>query len=84
MTNELKKRFITSVFLITLLALMYFYSFILIISLIIIALITWIEFYALISKIFLKEKFKVFIKIYFTNLFILSCVYCYYYFDKKP
>ena len=58
MTNELVKRIITSVFLITLLILMYFYSFILIISLIIIALITWIEFYALISKIFFKENFR--------------------------
>ena len=58
MTNELVKRIITSVFLITLLILMYFYSFILIISLIIIALITWIEFYALISKIFFEENFK--------------------------
>jgi len=58
MTNELIKRIITSVFLITLLILMYFYSFILIISLIIIALITWIEFYALISKIFFKENFR--------------------------
>tara|TARA_B100000787_G_scaffold150775_1_gene123509 strand:+ start:932 stop:1594 length:663 start_codon:yes stop_codon:yes gene_type:complete len=58
MTNELLKRIITSGFLITLLILMYFYSFILIISLIIIALITWIEFYALISKIFFKENFK--------------------------
>ena len=58
MTNELVKRIITSVFLITLLILMYFYSFILVISLIIIALITWIEFYALISKIFFEENFK--------------------------
>ncbi len=58
MTNELIKRIITSIFLITLLILMYFYSFILIISLIIIALITWIEFYALISKIFFKENFR--------------------------
>ena len=58
MANELIKRIITSVLLITLLILMYFYSYILIISLIIIALITWIEFYALISKIFFKENFR--------------------------
>ena len=58
MTNELIKRIITSVFLITLLILMYFYSFILIIGLIVIASITWIEFYALISKIFFEENFK--------------------------
>ena len=55
MSLELKKRIITSFFLITLLLLMYFYSFILIIGLIIIALITWIEFYGLISKIFTNE-----------------------------
>ena len=58
MANELIKRIITAVLLITLLILMYFYSYILIISLIIIALITWIEFYALISKIFFKENFR--------------------------
>ena len=55
MSLELKKRIITSFFLITLLLLMYFYSFVLIIGLIIIALITWIEFYALISKIYINE-----------------------------
>jgi len=58
MTKELKKRIITSVLLISLLTLMYIYTFILIIGLIIIALITWIEFYALISKIFKKKNLK--------------------------
>ena len=52
MTIELKKRIITSCFLFSLLMLMYLYSFVLIIALIIIAIICWIEFYALISKIF--------------------------------
>jgi phosphatidate cytidylyltransferase len=56
MSLELKKRIITSIFLISLLVLMYLYSFILIIGLIIIALITWIEFYAIISKIFFEES----------------------------
>jgi phosphatidate cytidylyltransferase len=37
---------------------MYFYTFILIISLIIIGVIVWIEFYALISKIFKKNTIK--------------------------
>tara|TARA_B100000780_G_C21052647_1_gene422784 strand:- start:329 stop:991 length:663 start_codon:yes stop_codon:yes gene_type:complete len=56
MTNELKKRLITSVLLIFLLILMFFYTFILIVSLIIVAVISWIEFYALISKIFRREN----------------------------
>jgi len=58
MSSELKKRIFTSIILITLLSLMYFYTFILIISLIIIAIIVWIEFYALISKIFKKNNTK--------------------------
>ena len=58
MSSELKKRIFTSIILITLLSLMYFYTFILIISLIIIAIIVWIEFYALISKIFKKNDTK--------------------------
>ena len=56
MSKELKKRVITSIFLLTLLSLMYYYSYILIISLIIIVMISWIEFYALISKIFIKKN----------------------------
>ena len=36
---------------------MYFYSFVMIISLIIIGMIIWVEFYALISKIFKKNNF---------------------------
>ena len=58
MNLELKKRIITSFFLILLLFAMYFYSFVMIISLIVIAMIVWIEFYALISKILLKNSFK--------------------------
>tara|TARA_B100000787_G_scaffold117248_1_gene87655 strand:+ start:142 stop:804 length:663 start_codon:yes stop_codon:yes gene_type:complete len=58
MTTNLKRRIITSVFLISLLIGMYFYSYILIISLIIIAMISWIEFYALISKIIRKNRMK--------------------------
>ena len=37
---------------------MFFYSFIMIVSLIIILLIAWIEFYALISKIIKKNQIK--------------------------
>ena len=58
MSTELKKRLFTSIFLISLLYVMYFYSFIMIISLIIIAMIVWIEFYALISKIISGKRFK--------------------------
>ena len=58
MSLELKKRIITSFFLLSLLGLMFLYSFILIICTIIIGLICWIEFYALISKIFKKDNIK--------------------------
>ena len=61
MNSNIKKRILTSILLIALLIGMFFYSYIMIISLIIIAIISWIEFYALISKIFkkniLKDKF---------------------------
>jgi phosphatidate cytidylyltransferase len=55
---ELKKRIITSIFLLSLLFVMFSYSYILIISSIIIGLISWIEFYALISKIVKKNDSK--------------------------
>jgi len=55
---ELKKRIITSLFLFFLLTLMFFYNFILIISLIVIAVCAWIEFYALIAKILKNESNK--------------------------
>ena len=58
MSLELKKRIITSLFLFSLLTLMFFYTYILIISLIIITIIAWIEFYALISKIFDKNNYN--------------------------
>ena len=58
MKNELTKRIITSFFLTILLCLTFFYSYILIISLIMISIICWIEFYGLISKIFIKNSFK--------------------------
>ena len=58
MGSNIKKRIITSIFLISLLTLMFFYSYIMIISVIIISIIAWIEFYALISKIFKKNEAK--------------------------
>ena len=57
-TKDLKKRLITSALLIILLYLAFNYSYILIISLILISLISWIEFQGLISKIFFKKNFK--------------------------
>jgi phosphatidate cytidylyltransferase len=56
MNIELKKRIFTSLILLTLLVFMYYYNYILIVSLIIISLISWIEFYGLISKIFISNK----------------------------
>jgi phosphatidate cytidylyltransferase len=75
MSSNLKKRIATSIFLLFLLIGMFLYSYIMIISLIIIAIISWIEFYALISKILkkniLKDRFYRFI--YKTlSLFYLS------------
>jgi phosphatidate cytidylyltransferase len=69
MNSNIKKRILTSIPLIALLIGMFFYSYIMIVSLIIIAIISWIEFYALISKILkkniLKDKFlDLFIKLY--------------------
>ena len=58
MNKELIKRIITSVILISLLGLVFFYTYILLISLIIISLIALIEFNRLISKIFIKKKFQ--------------------------
>ena len=75
MSSNLKKRIMTSIFLISLLIGMFFYSYIMIISLIMIAIISWIEFYALISKIIKKNilKDKFFRFLYKTlSLFYLS------------
>ena len=58
MSLELRKRILTSIILVSLLIAMYFYSFIMIISLIVIAMITWIEFYGLISKILKKNSIR--------------------------
>ena len=59
MKKENTKRLLTGSFLLTLLALAFFYSFILIISLILISIISWIEFNGLISKIFTRDKLKI-------------------------
>ena len=74
---ELKKRIITSIILISTLVSMFLHTYILIIGLIIITIITWIEFYGLVTKIFaikniknsyLRFFFKAFSLIYLTLL----------------
>ena len=72
MSNELKKRIITSIVLLTLLTLMYFYSFILIISLIVISSVSWFEFSELMSKIFYKKKMQKLIFKFLSLLYISS------------
>ena len=79
MSIELKKRIITSFILSFLLTLMFYYSFIMITALILIAIITWIEFYALISKIIKKNSYKDrFFRFLFksTSLLYLSILVC--------
>ena len=79
MSTNLKKRIVTSIFLLFLLIGMFFYSYIMIVSLIIIAIISWIEFYALISKIIkknlLKDKFFRFFYKTLSLFYLLGLVY---------
>ena len=72
MRNELKKRIITSIVLFILLTLMYFYSFILIISLIVISTVSWFEFSELMSKIFYKKKILKLISKFLSLLYLSS------------
>ena len=92
MNSNLKKRIFTSIFLISILAAMFFYSYIMIVSLIIIAMISWIEFYALISKIikkrFIKDKilrflYKALSLFYLSGLVYLILVIDTYYSDLR-
>jgi phosphatidate cytidylyltransferase len=79
MKSNIKKRILTSVILFSLLIGMFYYSYIMIISLIIITIISWIEFYALISKILkkniLKDKFFRFIYKTLSLFYISGFVY---------
>ena len=79
MSSNIKKRILTSILLIALLLGMFFYSYIMIISLIIIAIISWIEFYALISKILkkniLKDKFFRFVYKSLSLIYLSGLVY---------
>jgi len=80
MNSELKKRILTSLFLLSLLILMYLNLFILISALIIISIIVWIEFYALISKIIPDQRFKsklfrfLYKTVSLSYLFLLVCL----------
>jgi phosphatidate cytidylyltransferase len=79
MGSNIKKRIITSIFLVSLLALMFFYSYIMIISVIIISILAWIELYALICKILKKNNTKHKILRFFCkvmSLFYLSALVC--------
>jgi len=79
MNSNIKKRILTSILLISLLIGMFFYSFIMIVSLIIIVIISWIEFYALISKIIkkniLKDRFFRFIYKTLSLIYLSGLVY---------
>ena len=76
MSNELKKRIITSLVLFTLIVFMYFYTYVLIIALIIISLIVWIEFFGLISKIFHKDNLENKIFRFFFKSISLIYLFC--------
>ena len=69
MNLELKKRIVTSILLLFLLYLMINYTYILIISLIIISVVTWIEFNSLIYKVFKKKN--LIIKFLFKSLSLI-------------
>ena len=87
MNTNIKKRILTSVLLISLLIGMFFYSYIMIISLIIISIISWIEFYALISKILkkniLKDKFLRFFYKTLSLIYLSGLVYLIFAIESK-
>ena len=92
MTIELKKRIFTSLILILLLTGMYIYTYIMIPSLLVIGIIAWIEFYALISKILIQKKntnkfllffYKALSLIFLSTLIFLIILIDSYYLDLK-
>ena len=72
-SKDLSNRLLTSIVLISLLALSFNYSYILIISLIFVTLISWIEFQGLIDKNFKKNSIK--INFYRISINGLSLIY---------
>ena len=87
MTSNIKKRILTSILLISLLIGMFYYSYIMIVSLIIIVIISWIEFYALISKILkqdiLKDKFFRFFYKTLSLLYLSGLIYLIFIIESK-
>ena len=77
MSLELKKRFLTSIFLLILFILMFSSSFFLLYILFITSILSWFEFMNLTKKIFKKKKFNSFITniIYFIYILIFSIVF---------
>ena len=72
---NLTKRIITSILLILLLGLSFYYTYILIISFILISIISLIEFQGLVSKIFKKKNFITnFYKLSFYGLFFIYLI----------
>ena len=76
MSKELSKRILTSIFLLIFLGLAFVYSYILIISLMFISIISWIEFNGLLTKIFIKKRPKKnFLNFMFKSLSLLYLVF---------
>ena len=76
MMNNLNKRIITSIILIFTLILMFFFNYILLIGLILISLISWLEFNNLILKIFKKKIYIFMFQIFaFIYLIIFSSIF---------
>ena len=70
--KDLSNRLFTSITLIFLLALSFSYSYILIVSLILVSFISWIEFQGLISRIFKKKSLKInFYKTFINGLILI-------------
>ena len=71
--NTLTKRILTSLFLLSFVMLGFFYTFILIILLILISMLSWIEFNGLIIKIFKDKSFKT--KIFKSFVRVMTLIY---------
>ena len=72
MSLELKKRFLTSIFLFVIFLLMFSSSFFLLYILIIFSILSWFEFMNLTTKIFKKKKFNLYISNFISFFYIVS------------
>jgi len=76
MNKELSKRILTSLILLFVLGLTFFYTYVLIIALIFISLISWIEFNGLLLRIFKKDQLKFkFLTILFKFLCLIYLIF---------